>query len=726
MDLSEVRDTFISESEELLSSMESNLLILEKDSKNSEGIHSVFRAIHTIKGTSGMFGYEPIEKFTHEVETILDRIRSGKQNLTKEGIEFLFLACDHIRHLVESVGDTLVLDSKTSRKQAELMQLAKKILSENPSESGSESQKAEISKNEAIFEKQNVVSSSKYWQITLVPNLHLFESGMDPFTFIKYLSQSGKIKHVFVYPESIPDWEEFNPEHSYLGFEISYESSAQGEEIESTFQFLKEGSYLKILPPECGLDRFEENCDDFPFGKNVYLNALEIQKVLSADEIETLIRSSGKKTDSSFGEGSDVSDPNATNGELHSSSSETGKESEALKMQTKTLRVDSSKIDTLISLVGELITQEANLSRKIVDTEDTQLIESSESLYRLVSEIREFALSLRMVPIADLFEKYKRVVRDLSKELNKQVELEIFGGETELDRSVIEKIADPIVHILRNALDHGIETSEERIRKGKSAQGKLQIQASHGTGSILIEIKDDGKGLDSERIVEKAISKGLITRDQILSESEIYSLIFQPGFSTAEQVTNLSGRGVGMDVVLRNIESLRGTVQIQTVKDQGSSFLIRLPLTLAIIDGFLIKASGTFFIVPMQMVRETVESKVVLNGSSSGTMNLRGELLPVLHLSGFLSLEQTVFEKENIVVLEYEDKSFGIVVNELQGEVQSVIRPMAEIFKNIKCFSGTSILGSGEIAFILDVPGLYNSIRDQEQNKNRELVIKAS
>lgn len=394
------------------------------------------------------------------------------------------------------------------------------------------------------------------------------------------------------------------------------------------------------------------------------------------------------------------------------------------KIQTKTLRVDSSKIDTLIALVGELITQEANLSRKISDSENLQLIESSESLYRLVTEIREFALSLRMIPISDLFEKYKRVVRDLSKELNKQVELEIIGGETELDRSVIEKISDPIVHILRNALDHGIETSEERIKKGKHATGQLKIQASHGTGSILIEIKDDGKGLDCDKILEKAISKGLITRDQNLSESEIYSLIFQPGFSTADQVTNLSGRGVGMDVVLRNIESLRGTVQIQTLKDQGSSFQIRLPLTLAIIDGFLVKASSLYFIVPMQMVRETVESKVILNGSSSGTMNLRGELLPVLHLSEFLCLESTYFEKENILVLEYEDKSFGIIVNDLHGEVQSVIRPMAEIFKNIKCFSGTSILGSGEIAFILDVPGLYNSIRDQELNKNKDLVTK--
>ncbi|WP_078126003.1 chemotaxis protein CheA [Leptospira alexanderi] len=711
MDLSEVRATFISESEELLSSMESNLLILEKDFKNDEGIHSVFRAIHTIKGTSGMFGYEPIEKFTHEVETLLDRIRSGKQILTKEGIEFLFLACDHIRHLVELVedADTLVLDPKTSRKQVDLISLVKKLLSDNFSN--------DLKKNSTSKSSQTSpgnLTSSAYWQITLVPNRHLFESGMDPYTFIKYLAQSGNIKHIFVYPESIPNWQEFHPEHSHLGFEISYDSLTEGEEIHSTFQFLKEESYLKILPPKCGLDLFEQNCKDFPLGREAYLYALEIQKVLNGDELQ--------KLRNIFVHTIEEVHPQLN---VTTSLGENGKESETLKIQTKTLRVDSSKIDTLIALVGELITQEANLSRKIIDTEDTQLIESSESLYRLVSEIREFALSLRMVPIADLFEKYKRVVRDLSKELDKQVELEIFGGETELDRSVIEKIADPIVHILRNALDHGIETSEERIRKGKPAIGKLQIQASHGTGSILIEIKDDGKGLDSEKIVEKAISKGLITRDQTLSESEIYSLIFQPGFSTAEHVTNLSGRGVGMDVVLKNIESLRGTVQIQTAKNQGSSFHIRLPLTLAIIDGFLVSASGLFFIVPMQMVRETVESKFVLNGSSSGTMNLRDELVPILHLSSFLSLEKNTFYKENILILEYEDKSFGIVVNDLQGEIQSVIRPMAEIFKSIKCFSGTSILGSGEIAFILDVPGLYNSIRDQEQSKNRELAVKS-
>ncbi|EMN00149.1 CheW-like protein [Leptospira noguchii str. 1993005606] len=708
MDLSEIRDTFISESEELLSSMESNLLILEKDSKNNEGIHSVFRTIHTIKGTSGMFGYEPIEKFTHDVETLLDRIRSGKQILTKEGIEFLFLACDHIRRLVREVGDTLILDVQTSKNQINLLSLAKKLILED----SSNSQKDEVLQNQSVS-TEHFNSSSTFWQITLIPNIHLFESGLDPSTFIKYLSQSGKVKHIFVYPESIPNWPEFNPEHSHLGFEISYESPSNGEEIHSTFQFLKEGSYLKILSPGCNLNLFMENYNDFPLGKKAYLNALEIQKVLTAEEIQKLSYTS-----------ENLNSPLTTQTEQTFTFIENQKESDFIKIQTKTLRVDSSKIDTLISLVGELITQEANLSRKISDSENLQLIESSESLYRLVTEIREFALSLRMIPISDLFEKYKRVVRDLSKELNKQVELEIIGGETELDRSVIEKISDPIVHILRNALDHGIETSEERIKKGKPATGQLKIQASHGTGSILIEINDDGKGLDCDKILEKAISKGLITRDQNLSESEIYSLIFQPGFSTAEEVTNLSGRGVGMDVVLRNIESLRGSVQIQTLKDQGSSFQIRLPLTLAIIDGFLVKASSLYFIVPMQMVRETVESKVILNGSSSGTMNLRGELLPVLHLSEFLCLEYSSFGKENILILEYEDKSFGIIVNDLHGEVQSVIRPMAEILKNIKCFSGTSILGSGEIAFILDVPGLYNSIRDQEQNKNKDLATK--
>ncbi|RHX90463.1 chemotaxis protein CheA [Leptospira stimsonii] len=715
MDLSEVRDTFVSESLELLSSMESNLLKLEKDPKNSECVHSVFRAIHTIKGTSGMFGYEPIEKFTHEVETLLDRIRSGKQNLTKEGTEFLFLACDHIRNMVENVGDTLVLDTKASKKQAELTVLAKKLLSESSSvpSNASQSDTKNFSETSSIDQNSGTPSNSSHWQITLIPNLHLFESGMDTFTFLKYLSQSGKIKHLYIYPESIPVWSDFNPEHSYLGFEISYESPANGEEIQSTLEFLKEGSYLKILPPHCDLELFDENCKDFPFGREAYLNALEIQKSLTTDEINKLKNGLRIST-----ENSDLSIET-------SSLRENGKESEALRMQTKTLRVDSSKIDTLISLVGELITQEANLSRKIIDSEDTQLIESSESLYRLVSEIREFALSLRMVPIADLFEKYKRVVRDLSKELNKQVELEIFGGETELDRSVIEKIADPMVHILRNALDHGIETSEERVRKGKSPIGKLQIQASHGTGSILISIMDDGKGLDAEKIVSKAISKGLIGKDQILTESEIYSLIFQPGFSTVEQVTNLSGRGVGMDVVLRNIESLRGSVQIQSAKDKGSSFLIRLPLTLAIIDGFLVKASGSNFIVPMQLVRETVESRAELGeDSSSGTMNLRNELVPVLHLSRFLSIQADDSLKENIVILEYEDRTFGIVVNDLHGEVQSVIRPMAEIFKNVKCFSGTSILGSGDIAFILDVPGLYNLIRDQENVRSKEASVR--
>ncbi|TGJ99151.1 chemotaxis protein CheA [Leptospira semungkisensis] len=694
MDLSEIREAFIQESTELLSSAELLLLQLERGEFDAESIHSMFRAVHTVKGTAGMFGYESIEKCSHELETLLDQARSEKTELDPKKIDFLLRAVDHLKKIVADPFPGELTDPDARSEQERIISEAKGFI-------GATERKKPINEEKKTQESSKKGSVNSEWQISFFPGQDTFRSGMDPYSFLKYLKNFGEILHLYLYKSQLPKWEEWNSETCYLGFEIKLRSSSRQEEIESVFAFLRDGSFLRVIPPNSSEEIFHQIAKEIPCGEEEYYKTLTLLG-LQIDGVQV----------------------------AHESKTSPAPKQEIEKTQATTtiapklIRIDSAKVDQLVNLVGELIISEASLGRLLVEKEDSELNESAEILSRLVGEIRETAMALRMVPIGELFEKYRRTVRDISIELGKDVDFEIQGGETELDRSVIEKINDPIVHILRNALDHGIEPSGEREALGKSQRGKLKIQASHATGSISIEISDDGKGLNQDKIRKKAVEKGIIDPDQSLTEQEIANLIFQPGFSTAEAVTNLSGRGVGMDVVLRNIESLRGSVNVQSEFGKGSVFSIRLPLTLAIIDGFLVRSCDSYFVVPMDWVKETMESELqLLPEEISGSINLRGEVLPILHLGRFLGLPGSDEGRKNILVLEYEGRNFGILVHDLLGEIQSVIKPLNEIFKGIQCISGTSVLGTGKIAFILDVPGLHSLLKIQRSNlREREKI----
>ncbi|EMK01888.1 MULTISPECIES: chemotaxis protein CheA [unclassified Leptospira] len=693
MDLSEIKEAFIQESLELLSGAELFLLRMEKGDFDEEAIHSMFRSVHTVKGTAGMFGYESIEECSHELETLLDLARSGKTELDPTKIDFLLRAIDHLKRIV---GDPTPGNNLPPELDAEQI----KILREAQGFTGKNSDKKKT--NDPVehptgenSEKKGAVNS--YWQVTFFPGANIFKDGMDPFSFLKYLRKIGEIKNLYVYKTKLPDWNSWDPENCYIGYEVQLDSNSERKDLESIFSFVKDSSFLKIVSPHSSEEIFYSIANEIPCKKEEYFKALELQGLHIQAPISVHSSEIPK--------------------EQTSSKKSEGEKSQTTQIVPKLIRIDSAKVDQLVNLVGELIISEASLGRLLAEKEDSDLNESAELLSRLVGEIRETAMALRMVPIGELFEKYRRTVRDISLELGKEVDFEILGGETELDRSVIEKINDPIVHILRNALDHGIEPSQERTNLGKSKRGKLKIQASHSTGSISIEISDDGKGINHEKIREKAIEKGLIESTQVLNEQEIFNLIFQPGFSTAESVTSLSGRGVGMDVVLRNIESLRGSVNVQSEFGKGCVFSIRLPLTLAIIDGFLVRSCDSYFVVPMDWVRETMESELLLLPDEiSGSINLRGEVLPILHLGRFLGLPDPDEGRKNVLILEHDGRNFGILVNDLLGEIQSVIKPLNEIFKGIQCISGTSVLGTGKIAFILDVPGLHSLLKIQRTN----------
>ncbi|MFV2056927.1 MAG: chemotaxis protein CheA, partial [Thiohalomonadales bacterium] len=393
----------------------------------------------------------------------------------------------------------------------------------------------------------------------------------------------------------------------------------------------------------------------------------------------------------------------------------------------KVLRVDANKLDDLINLVGELVISGATTNLLATRLDDENLLEAMSQMSRLVEEIRDSALNLRMVQIGESFNRFKRVVRDVSGELGKNIHLEICGADTELDKTVIEKIGDPLMHLVRNAMDHGIETAEERSLSEKPKEGNLKLNAFHESGSIVIEVEDDGRGLDRDKILSKALERNLIVEGQVLTDHEIHKLVFESGFSTAEKVTNLSGRGVGMDVVKRNIESLRGTIDIDSQLGVGTKISIRLPLTLAIIDGFMVGVGESCYVIPLDMVLECIELDEVRSSTNSeqGYINLRGEVLPFVQLDKMFDEVQKANVSQNIVVVEFAGYKAGIVVDELLGEFQTVIKPMGKILQNLRGISGATILGTGDVAVILDIPNLVQRMV-QQTNQTGQLIHASS
>jgi two-component system chemotaxis sensor kinase CheA len=372
------------------------------------------------------------------------------------------------------------------------------------------------------------------------------------------------------------------------------------------------------------------------------------------------------------------------------------------------VRVRADKLDELITLVGELVIASAGTALAARRGADTDTIEAASTMAQMVEEVRDRALKLRMVPIGETFTRFTRLARDLGKELGKEIELALTGTETELDKSMVEKIADPLLHLVRNAIDHGIEPAGLRRERGKPAAGRLQLNAYHDSGSIVIEVSDDGGGLDRKRILERAVERGMVAAGHTPGDEEIHRLIMQSGFSTARTVSNISGRGVGMDVVRRNIESLRGTLSIDSAEGQGTTFTMRLPLTLAIIEGFLVGVDKSSYVVPLEMVVECLELSAEDRQGirESGYINLRGEVLPLLRLREVFEVQGDAGKRENIVVVNYAGQRAGFVVDTLLGEFQTVIKPLGRLFERLSGISGSTILGNGEVALILDVQAL--------------------
>lgn len=710
MSMGQALQTYIEESRGMLDEMEAILLRLETEPQDEETVNAMFRAAHTIKGSAGLFGLDEIVAFTHVVENVLDEVRGGMLAVNAELVELLLKCCDHIGLLITMVAEAgEALGAEEVAAGEVLIGALKSLLGAAPAtEAGIPT----------VHETQLDASGGgmlegDYWHLSLIFGRDVLRNGMDPGSFIRYLSTIGDIITLTTDDSSLPGLAELDPESCYLTFEIDFKSEADKQTIEAVFEFVRDDCKLRILPPPSHLSTFIDRIEHASGNTDLLGQLLIDAGILTSHELKEALAQQEGMVGQETGDKLPIGEVLIKEGVVQKAVVDVALEKQRQIRDHKTqeakfIRVSAEKLDELINLVGELVIAGAGASLLAQRSGDLALHESTSIVSGLVEEIRDGALKLRMVEIGETFNRFQRVVRDVSKELGKDIGLEISGAETELDKTVVEKIGDPLMHLVRNAMDHGIESAEARVAAGKPAKGSLRLNAYHDSGSIVIEVADDGGGLKKDRILKKAVERGIINPGQSLSDNEIYNLIFEAGFSTADQVTNLSGRGVGMDVVKRNIQALRGTVDIESMEGQGTTVRIRLPLTLAIIDGFLVGVGKSSFVIPLDMVLECIELPEADRKAADtrNYVNMRGEVLPFVRLRDQFDVKTRVGKRENIVVVQYGGLKAGFVVDELMGEFQTVIKPLGNVFRHLKGISGSTILGTGEVALILDVPAL--------------------
>nr|WP_298165035.1 chemotaxis protein CheA [uncultured Pseudomonas sp.] len=719
MNLDDALQTFILESHELLQQMEDALLHIEQAPDDPDTINAIFRAAHTIKGSAGLFGLDDIVAFTHVAESVLDRVRDKQLRFSEELTALFLKVCDHIGVLVKLVADNKQPEKPVQRNGANLLNWLNGLLDETPAaDTPTQTSTLPVEHSPNIERSGADTTASDHWHISLRFGRDLLRNGMDPLSFVRYLTTLGHIHSIVTITDALPAAAEMDAESCYLGFEIGFRSDADKATIEGAFEFIREDSLVRILPPHSKTDEYLQLIQELP-EEDLRLGEILMRcGTLTAAELDGVLRSQNSEQQPPQPMGQVLVEQQIVHPPVIEAALKKQQQvKDNRKSENNLIRVDAGKLDQLINLIGELIIAGAGANLAAQQAGASELVEATAVLARLVEEVRDSALTLRMVQIGSTFNRFQRVVRDVAKELGKDIRLEISGGETELDKTVVERIGDPLTHLVRNAMDHGIEPAEVRLAQGKPAQGLLRLNAYHDAGSIVIEVADDGGGLNKAKILRKAVERGLVAEGQSLADKDIFNLIFEPGFSTAEQVSNLSGRGVGMDVVKRNITALRGSVELDSAEGQGTTLRIRLPLTLAIIDGFLVGVGSASYVIPQDMVVECIELSREDSNAEAGRdyLNLRGEVLPFIRLRELFDIEGMPPRRENVVVVQFAGQRAGLVVDRLQGEFQTVIKPLGKVFGQVGGIGGFTILGSGEVALILDVSGLIKQVVGNRQ-----------
>ncbi len=646
---------FVSEAHEQVETLEQLLLQLEAEPGSRELLDALFRCVHTVKGSAGIFGLDAIVAFTHHVETLMDLLREGRLAFDATLGTLLLESGDQIRLLVAAAqGD----DASADRARLAGGPLVQRLRDAcGPAGTGVT---ADGSKAGSSTEMALASPGLQRWRVTARFKPDAVRNGMDPLAIVTYLQGLGELSDAAFDAAAVPALAALNPEDCHVALAVTLSSDAGREAIEGAFSFAREDCTVGIEP----IDVVGQA------GASAADTAIAVAPPVHKPAGEARSRASGDQ---------------------------------------RVIRVQADRLDDVINLLGELVVAGAGAATLARGSRNNALVESVQQVTRLIEDIRNSTLQLRMVPIGETFQRFRRVVRDTAAELGKDVTLDIVGGDTELDKSVVERISDPLMHLVRNALDHGLETAQERAAAGKPAQGTLTLAACHESGNIVIRITDDGRGIQRDKVLRRAIERGLVDPASPPDADAILRLIFEPGFSTAETVTNLSGRGVGMDVVRSNIEALRGSVSIMSEPGAGSTIEIRLPLTLAIIDGFLVGVGSSRFVFPLESVVEVIANTADAALTEAGgrcCMELRGQVLPVINLRAVYGLEPAALSRSSVVVVRSGRDRYGVMVDALLGQHQTVIKPLGRMLASLRGMSGSSILGTGEVALIFDVPSL--------------------
>ncbi len=703
------RAVFLIEATEILEQLEESLLELEDSPENIELVGSVFRALHTIKGSGAMFGFDRVSSFTHEVETVFDEVRSGKMQISRELIDLTLASRDIIRGMLDAdQGEGGVSDEEAQRVVVALQQLSPAVHA---------IQKLPTSQKKELKQPDNERVQLTTWRIRFKPPEDVFATGTNPIFLLEDLRELGDCDIVSM-TDDIPRLSDLDPERFCFGWDILLTTDRGKDTIEDVFIFIGEDSDLKIEVVEHHDTTDAEDTQ----GKLLRLGEILVNRgELDREQLADAVKSQKRLGEILVEKGllSEARVNAALREQEHLKTAKAKAQSKQKPVVESSIRVPSSKLDELVNLVGELVTVQARLTQMANDGEDGQLKFLAEEVERLSAELRDNTMNIRMVPIGSTFSKFRRLVRDLSSELGREVVLTTLGEETELDKTVIEKLNDPMVHLIRNSLDHGVEPPEKRMELGKSREGSIHLEAEHSGAHVLIRVRDDGAGIDKEKIRKKAVERGLMEEGTDISDDELYSFIFTPGFSTAVVVSSVSGRGVGMDVVRTNIDALRGTVDVKSVEGKGTTVTLKIPLTLAIIEGLLTRVGDECYVLPLSAVEECVELVEEEAGASRGRnlAHIRGEIVPYVHLRRHFNIQGKRAAIEQIVVTHVDGHRIGFVVDEVIGQHQTVIKNLGHMYRNVKEISGATILGDGTLALILDVPCLVEEIGGKQKEQ---------
>lgn len=669
---------FVEEATDLIEGLEKALLALEDNPNDPALVQQVFRVMHTLKGNSAMFGFDLIDAFTHEMETVYDNIRNGKLQVSREILDVTLASVDHLKVLL---NEDSISNPAVQANHADL--LAKVAALSLP-----EGAKTEAKPLPASTKKEEI--GVKTYYIFFEPIKEIFNNGTNPLYLLDELSTSGNTL-VFAHMNRIPSLKALNPELCYTYWEAIVATTQEVNTISDVFIFVEDESTIEIQKIS---DSNLLSNDHFVYELN---NLARVQKDIGLSAVQKLADETQRR-------------------QTRDLSNIIKKE----KLNTKdttisSIRVSSDKLDQLMNLVSELVTTQARLSLFAEQNGISGLLPIAENVQKLSRQLRDTAFSIVLIPIENMLTRFQRLVRDLSNELGKDVVFVTEGAETELDKTIIESLADPLMHILRNSLDHGIEDHEVRARLGKPRQGKIVLKAFYSGANVMIQISDDGAGIDSNLITEKAIAKGIISPDRKLSRREVLDLVFLPGFSTAKQITDVSGRGVGMDVVKRKISDIRGEVEIESEINVGTTITIKLPLTLSIIDGLLVKVDDTHFIIPLSVVDKifAVEHTKVIN-TFNNVVVLDGKQVPFFYIRKEFDLPNSTDFWEQVIVVNFEEKRVGLIVDSVVGEYQAVLKPLGKHYKKQEMISGATILGDGTVALVVDTNKIIKTFAHHE------------